>query len=269
MIPIRSAAWIGLSLLAWLAGCASSSSYLAESRAADEANGPSAGAFYDDGSDGDTMARSEHSFGFTSFGQSVFKDTDGDGLPDTRLPDPTAPAERMMVYHGAMTLEVARAEDAIAGFLVQVKQWGGYLSAQQDRQLTVRLPAAQFDAAFAALKAMGRVLSESRQADDVTKQFTDLGIRLDNARQGRDRLLALLQKAEKVEDMLAIEKELRRLSEEIERMEGEQKFLADQVALATLQVEFRDVASPQQRRSQPSRFGWINRLGVQRTLEDF
>jgi general secretion pathway protein D len=32
-------------------------------------------------------------FGFTSFGQSTFQDTDGDGLPDTRLPDFTNPAQ--------------------------------------------------------------------------------------------------------------------------------------------------------------------------------
>ena len=32
-------------------------------------------------------------FGFTSFGQSQFKDTDGNGLPDTRLPDFTNPLQ--------------------------------------------------------------------------------------------------------------------------------------------------------------------------------
>lgn len=32
-------------------------------------------------------------FGFTSFGQSSFNDTDGDGLPDTRLPNFDAPAQ--------------------------------------------------------------------------------------------------------------------------------------------------------------------------------
>ena len=32
-------------------------------------------------------------FGFTSFGQSTFNDTDGDGLPDTRLPDFTNPLQ--------------------------------------------------------------------------------------------------------------------------------------------------------------------------------
>jgi hypothetical protein len=197
-----------------------------------------------------------------------FADTDDDGLPDART---AAAGERMMIYRGAMTIEVARAEDAIPEFLARVAAWGGYLSAQQDRRLTVRLPSPRFDEAMNALRGIGRVLAESRQADDVSRQYVDLGIRLDNARRGRERLLELLAKAAAVEDMLAIEKELRRLTEEIERMEGEMKFLADQVALATLQVEFRSVAAPgpQQRKRRPSRFGWIDRIGVDALREAF
>jgi hypothetical protein len=244
------------------------------------------GVFYNEGGDADVMARTENNFGFTSFGRSTFQDTNDDGLPDARSPQlgdlpllgflfqaqqKAANPERLMVYQGAMTVEVARTDEAVASFLAQVKQWGGYLGAQQDQKLTVRLPSSQFDAAMAALRGMGRVLAESRQADDVTKQYADLGIRLDNAKKGRDRLLQLLEKAQKVEDMLAIEKELRRLTEEIERMEGELKYLADQVAMATLQVEFKSVAAadPQQRRPQPSRFPWINQVGVQAVREDF
>ena len=36
-------------------------------------------------------ARAKLGFGFTSFGQAVFTDTDDDGLPDTRLPSFSSP----------------------------------------------------------------------------------------------------------------------------------------------------------------------------------
>lgn len=264
MNPLRSVSWIGLLLSAAMpAGCSAPMSLqpmsLSES---------SRTAALDDVANGLTAAPPP--FSFMGFGSGTFQDTNDDGLPDQRLP-PTASTDRLMVYQGAMTIEVARPDDAIAAFLSKVQQWGGYLGARQDRQLTVRVPAAQFDAAMAALRGLGRVLSESQQADDVTKQYTDLGIRLDNARKGRERLLQLLEKAQKVEDMLAIEKELRRLTEEIERMEGELKFLADQVAMATLQATFQSVAAadPDQRRPQPSRFDWINQVGVRAVREDF
>ncbi|MEZ6036373.1 MAG: DUF4349 domain-containing protein [Planctomycetota bacterium] len=204
---------------------------------------------------------------------SVFFDSDGDGLPDTSASPAGRPRQsRMLIYRGVLAVEVARAEDAAKAFLAQVEAWGGYLQSQSGTRLSVRLPAEHFDAAFASVKGTGRVLNEQRSASDVTEEFVDLGIRLDNAKRSRERLIELLQKADKVEDMLKIENELRRLTEEIERMEGRMKFLRDQVAMATLDIEFRSVADappPPPHRRRPSRFSWINTVGASQLMERF
>lgn len=179
--------------------------------------------------------------------------------------DTPRPSDRLMVYKGRVDLDVARAADAIAKFVARAAELGGHLSVQTDTEVTVRVPAQHFDKLFAELRGYGRVLFESRQASDVTEQFTDLGIRLDNARKGRDRLLALLEKAEKVEDILKIEEQLRRLSEEVERLEGQKRLLADQIALATLTAQFHVIA-PQaagDRQREPSRFQWVNEVGAE------
>lgn len=194
---------------------------------------------------------------------------------DPRAGDPSAtpPAsDRMLVYRGEIRVEVARPEDAGRAFLAQVMAWGGYLQSQQGATWTVRLPAQRFDEALAALLVAGRVLDESRQANDVTEEFLDLGIRLDTARKSRERLLEVLAKAEKVEDILKVEAELRRLTEEIERMEGRRKYLADQVALATLSATFQAIAQappPPPRPKQRSRFPWINRVGADAMMGGF
>lgn len=193
---------------------------------------------------------------------------------DTRRGGPKAPAavERLLIQRGQVQVEVVRPEDSARDFLAKVKAAGGYLQQQAGATLTVRLPAAEFDAMFTAVKAMGRVLAEQRQAEDVTEEFVDLGIRIDNARKARDRLLEILQKAEKVEDILKVEAEVRRLTDEIERMEGRKKLLADQVAMATLQATF--VAKvepapppPPKRSRQLSPFDWINETGPETLLE--
>lgn len=247
------------------AGAAARAPKPGASPAADEvANGlvgepsanPTAGAFHDDGTDGDVRARTEHSFAKEG------KDT---GVTP-------APRDRLLIQRGEIRVEVARPEDVARDFLAKVTEWGGYLQHQVGATLTVRLPATKFDEAFAAVRALGRVLAESRQADDVTEEFVDLGIRLDTAKKARDRLLDVLQKAEKIEDILKVEAELRRLTEEIERMEGRRKFLADQVALATLRVTFQATASappPPPRSRQRSRFEWINRVGAESMMGDF
>lgn len=180
-------------------------------------------------------------------------------------------AERMLIHRGEVQVEVPRADEAMAAFLAKVVLWGGYLAAQQSNRITVRVPAATFKEAFEFLQGMGRVLASQQQADDVTEEFFDLGIRLENARRSRGRLLELLEKATEVEAILKIETELHRLTEEIERMEGRQRFLADQVAMATLVGDFRSVAEPPptQPGSRPSRFHWIRAIGPERVMGGF
>ncbi|MFT4514903.1 MAG: hypothetical protein ACI89X_000164 [Planctomycetota bacterium] len=235
--------------------------------------GALSGAYFNDGSDGDLGIRANP--GLDDFGprqgagsSNAFEDTNGDGIPDQL----TAPKKvRMLIYSGQVRVEVARAEDAAKAFLAKVDAWGGFLQQQAGTTVTVRIPAKHFDEAFGAVRDAGRVLSESRKARDVTEEFVDLGIRVDNARRSRERLLEVLKLAKEVEDILRVEKELRRLTEEIERMEGRLKFLRDQVSLSTLQAQFQSVAEAPKvmHRRQQSRFGWINRVGASGVMEGF
>ncbi len=180
-------------------------------------------------------------------------------------------AERLLIYRGELRVEVARPDDAAREWLAKVKEWGGYLHSQVGTTLTVRVPAARFEEAFAAARGLGRVLAEGRQANDVTEEFVDLGLRIDTAKKARERLLEVLQKAEKIEDILKVEAELRRLTDEIERMEGRRKFLADQVAMATLQATFQPTTAPPpvKKSRQRSRFPWVNRVGAETMMGDF
>lgn len=219
---------------------------------------PMAGAFYADGGDADARSRQQNYFDSGRW-------TGGGGKEQAAAP-------RMLVHDGEIAVEVPKVDVAMAAFLAKLAEFGGYLQQQTGTALTVRLPAARFDEAFGCVRTAGRVLHEMRKADDVTEEFLDLGIRIDNARKARDRLLEVLKGATKVEDVLAVEKELRRLTEELERMEGRQKYLSDQVAMATLRVAFSAVAEappPPPHRRQPSRFAWINLIGAECVMGDF
>lgn len=180
--------------------------------------------------------------------------------------------ERLLIQRGELQIEVPRPDDAMRAFVAAAQQHGGHLQNQTGSRVVVRVPAAKFDELFEFARGQGRVLAESRSADDVTEEFVDLGIRLDNARKARERLTEILQKADKVEDILRVEAELRRLTDEIERMEGRRKFLADQVAMATLTVRYdatREAPPPPRRQKQPSRFWWVNRIDVDAMRRDF
>lgn len=218
----------------------------------------------------DFVGRSPNGFAW----MSDFDDTTDSEATKGGPREPAAAApERLLIQRGSMRLEVVRPDDSAREFLAEIKTLGGYLQTQTGTSMTVRLPAASFDEVFLLLRGKGRVLDEKREANDVTEEFVDLGIRIDTARKARERLLEALQKAEKVEDILKVEAELRRLTEEIERMEGRKKFLADQVAMATLAVAFvakvEAAPPPPPKRSRVrSQFDWINRVGPESLLED-
>lgn len=102
--------------------------------------------------------------------------------------------------------------------------------------VTFRVPTDQFDEAYQDAQAVGEVREASQDAEDVTDQLVDIEARLKNLRAERDRLRTLYEGANETEDVLAVQRELSRVQEEIERLEARQRQLEDQVAYATITV---------------------------------
>ena len=184
--------------------------------------------------------------------------------------DPAVPAGRLMIYSARYELIVPARDDSIDRFLGWVEEAGGYLESRDDAEVTCRIPVDRFFPLLERVPALGRVVRESLNARDVTREVMDLDLRIDNAERARVRLLDLLERATDTEAILQIEKELRRLTEEIERMRGAVKFLRQQISYSTLTVVFHtDAPAVTSRRRHGSRFPWIEALGVDRVLGAF
>lgn len=181
------------------------------------------------------------------------------------------PAKRLMIYSAELRLEVSRVADAITACRAIAERLGGYLEARATSTLTLRVPADRFEEFLASTRELGRVLDESMQAADVTKQHRDTTIRLENARKARERLLALLESAKEVDDILKIEKELQRLTTEIESAVAALESLDQRIALSSVAVTFNARITPDRpgRARKPSQFGWINSIGVDEVLQWF
>jgi hypothetical protein len=146
------------------------------------------------------------------------------------------------------------------------REAGGYLSVRLDNAITIRVPRDKFDQAIAAIEKLGDVTHRDIKAEDVTDEFVDLEVRLKNAYAMRTRLQELLAKAQ-VKDALEIERELGRVTEEIERMEGRLKLLKDRIGYSTITVSFQPV------NDQPVRdsalllpFPWLQDIGLSTLL---
>jgi hypothetical protein len=103
--------------------------------------------------------------------------------------------------------------------------------------LEVKIPADRFDDGLAALSPIGRLESVNVTAEDVGEEFVDVRARMENARRLEARLIDLIAtRTGKLADVLAVEQQLARVREEIERYDGRLRYLQAHAALSTLTV---------------------------------
>jgi hypothetical protein len=160
------------------------------------------------------------------------------------LPDSIRPT--MLIRNGHARIEVDSLEAALAAVQRMAQRLGGYVTSvatqtgrEQVREatLTLRIPAARFDAALSGLDPLGDVESVNVTSEDVGEEYVDIGVRLENGRRLERRLLELLQtRAGKLEEVLAVERELARVREEIERHEGRLRYLRSRADVSTLTI---------------------------------
>ncbi|MCX8037853.1 MAG: DUF4349 domain-containing protein [Candidatus Sumerlaeia bacterium] len=185
---------------------------------------------------------------------------------------PTKGQKRLVIYTANFSILVANVDDSMKELLKKIEAWEGYIQTADLRRVTFRVPAAAFERAVEEIAKMGVVTNKQIQAEDVTRAYADLQLRIEVAEKSRKRLLDLLEKAQKTEDLLKIETEIRRLTEEIERMQAELRTLADRIAYSTITVELTAKAADV-KRPRPSRAGsyfpWINQIGAEHVSRNF
>ena len=151
-----------------------------------------------------------------------------------------------LIYRATLVLRVedfAAAERRI-GELVRVA--GGYVvqfredrssGAQRGGSWTIRVPVPKFGKFVEEASQLGIAEHRESQASDVTEEYVDLEARLKNKQQLEARLLELVAKrGDEIKDVLALEAELSRVREEIERMQGRLRYLTDRIALTTVEI---------------------------------
>jgi hypothetical protein len=110
---------------------------------------------------------------------------------------------------------------------------------------TLLIPAGRFDESLAALKVIGRVTEETMRSDDVKEQIVDLDARLKNARTTEARLNELLRtRTGALADVLAAEREVARVREEIERLDAERRNLGERITYASLNLHVQEERHP-------------------------
>jgi hypothetical protein len=157
-----------------------------------------------------------------------------------------------VVRYGNLSLEVKNADDALARVTTIVESAGGYISSSSRSgegdnlylSATLRVHAADFSAVMASLRGEGEILYEDIGSYEVTMQVIDLEARLENLRASEAAFLELLDRAESVADVVAVQSELSRIQGDIESYEAQLSGVKDQVEMASINVSLSLPVSP-------------------------
>ncbi len=102
--------------------------------------------------------------------------------------------------------------------------------------VVIRIPSEVFDSGVEEIKKIGDVKSQFIKGDDVTEEYVDLDAQIKNLKATEEQFLAIMKKAVKIEDILAVQRELSNVRSNIERIEGRMKYLRESVKLSTITI---------------------------------
>jgi hypothetical protein len=180
------------------------------------------------------------------------------GQPSTVTTLPNLPGPQVIRQ---ATLSVTVASGSFDSKLSQVRTLvegqGGYI-AGTDAQSTptttdnrirtgvinFMVPAANFDATIDALSNVGKVDAVHISGTDVGAQYVDLRARLANAEAQRNAMLALLTKAQSINDIIAVQNQIGQITGLIEQLKGQIKYLDDHTAYSTVTVTLTEAGAP-------------------------
>ena len=168
-----------------------------------------------------------------------------------------ASANRKLIRNATVELEIVSFDDAVQKITAFANEDRGYVATTNSQkqangklrgQVIVKVLPENLDRLLQKLRGLGELKNQTLGTEDVTKAYFDTDARLKNAHVMEQRLIDMLNtKTGKVSDLLQVEKELGRVREEIEKMQGDLKYWDSQVQFATITISLaeRDMDEPE------------------------
>lgn len=162
-------------------------------------------------------------------------------------PNPENNRERRMVFRANLSLEVTDFDPWARSMGEKVDELGAYISQHREQRYstdqrtanwTIRVPSAQFSTLLAWLDESSKVTARQVTSQDRTEEYVDIQARIVSKRETLNRMKELFaNRSQSLPDVLAGEKEIDRVGQELERMEGHLKLLEEQTAMSTIELQ--------------------------------
>lgn len=157
-----------------------------------------------------------------------------------------ANVEQKVIKTADLELEVHSAAESTSAIVDIATARGGFAGSSSVNEdafgnkrgyVSIRVPVADFEAVLTDVKALAdKVVSESSNGQDVTEEYTDVEARLNAAKAQEAQYLVILQSAETVGEILAVQEHLADVRAEVESLQGRINYLQNRTSMSTISV---------------------------------
>ena len=230
----------GVLVLSMLSGCGSASKMAMESAYDTTASNYSAagGVYYDSGD--------------YEYAEEVSEENGSSQAETVEKGETTG---RKLIRNVDMDVETESFDALLASAQSQAEELGGYIesssisnssyasstSAARSARLTARIPSEKLDGYLAGISKQSNVTRKSESTEDVTLQYVDLQSHKKALLAEQESLLSMMEQAESIEDIIAINEQLTDVRYQIESMESQLRTYDNQVDYSTVNLYIDEV----------------------------
>ncbi len=155
--------------------------------------------------------------------------------------NPKTPKEKRKILYSANLNLISALPDSINPQLERItEKYDGYVGRLSTTETTIRIKSEYFETVIEEIEKLGKVTRKNIYGNDVTEQYWDAQIRLNNALETRKRYLELLKMAQNVEEAILVERELARITQDIDLLKGQINKLDNLEEFATITISIKE-----------------------------
>lgn len=179
---------------------------------------------------------------------------EGAGAEAPEVEESSAVSERKLIKTVDLSVETKDYDGLMVSLEKQIEELGGYIESlgayngsyydgreNRSANITARIPADKLDGFVKQIGEEANVVDRNESVEDVTLQYVDLDSHARMLEEEQERLLELLENAETIEDIIAIEGRLSEVKYQLESMKSQLRTYDNQVQYSTVHIYIDEV----------------------------
>lgn len=196
-------------------------------------------------------AADESSGSASQLAQNNSYNTDGSDISTTQAGN-VAPQHEKLIYTYHYSVETKEFDDFYNATILQAQKLGGYIQESETNgssvsdenryaRIVLRIPADKRNQMLSMVQKESNVTYSNVTTDNVTLNYVDMQSHIQALRKEQSTLLDLIEKAKKIDDLIALQSQLTEIRYEIESYESQLRTMDNLITYSTIHLDITEV----------------------------